>query len=70
MARIHETAKKETEQNRLRRALLKAVPSNWLDPLLTGPKAVIGQPPYDCKDIERLLNAVRARVSSTVSGNP
>ncbi len=67
MARIHATAKKEIGQNRLRKALLDAVPNNWLDPLLTGPKAVIGQPPYNCKDIERLLNAVRARVSSTVS---
>ena len=41
---------------------LDAVPSNWCDPLLTGKNAVIGQPPYDCQDIERLLNAVRERL--------
>jgi hypothetical protein len=40
----------------------KKVPGNWLDPLLTGPDAVIGKPPYDCKDIECLLNAVADRI--------
>ena len=44
-----------------------AVPSNWCDPLLTGPKAVIGKPPYDCRDIERLLNAIRIRVHNAQS---
>jgi hypothetical protein len=38
------------------------IPTNWLDPLLTGPKAVIGRPPYDCRDIERLLGAIRKRM--------
>ena len=41
---------------------LKAVPMTWLDPMLTGPKAIIGAPPYHCKDIEALLRAIRARV--------
>ena len=41
--------------------VLAAIPTNWTDPLLTGPEAVIGNPPYDCRDIERLLNAIRAR---------
>ncbi len=27
-----------------------------------GPGAVIGKPPYNCKDIERLLLALRERV--------
>lgn len=40
----------------------KKVPCNWLDPLLTGPHAVIGQPPYDRRDIEILLRAVAARI--------
>ena len=40
---------------------LPDIPTNWLDPLLTGPDAVIGKPPYNCKDIERLLNALQLR---------
>jgi len=40
------------------------VPSNWVDPLLTGPKAVIGKPPYNCNDIENLLNGVRDRIKN------
>ncbi len=69
MARIAKAAALDARDNRLRKALRDAVPSNWLDPLLTGPKAVIGQPPYGCQDIERLLNAVRERVVSTVNGD-
>lgn len=38
------------------------VPTTWLDPLLTGPSAVIGKPPYNCQDIERLLGAVAERI--------
>ena len=41
-----------------------AVPHSWLDPLLTGDKAVIGSPPYDCQDIERLLNTIRERTET------
>mgnify|MGYP001613002486 CR=1 FL=1 len=44
--------------------ILAAIPTNWCDPLLTGPKAVIGKPPYDCRDIERLLNGIRARADA------
>ncbi len=43
--------------------LSSLVPTNWLDPLLTGPDAVIGKPPYGCPDIERLLRAVRDRIA-------
>lgn len=42
-------------------AILSAVPTNWCDSLLTGPDG-IGQPPYDCRHIENLLNGVRARI--------
>jgi hypothetical protein len=42
--------------------LLAAMPTNWCDPLLTGKNAVIKQPPYDCKDIERLLQALKKRL--------
>lgn len=69
MARIAKAAAKDVRDNRLRKALREAVPNSWLDPLLTGPKAVLGKPPYDCRDIERLLNAVRERVASTVTGD-
>ena len=39
----------------------KAVPMNWLDPLLTGPDAV-GRVPYDCGAVEALLRGVRDRI--------
>ena len=40
-----------------------AIPTNWTDPLLTGPTAVIGRPPYGLPDIERLLVALRTRAA-------
>src|ERR1022692_3875542 len=38
------------------------VPTSWLDSLLSGPGAVIGKPPFDCKDIEFLLDGIRKRI--------
>ncbi len=39
------------------------VPTSWLDPLLTGPDAVLrGAGPWGCPDIEALLRAVQARM--------
>ena len=49
-------------------AVLEEIPTNWCDPLLTGPRAVIGSPPYDCRDIERLLNAVREQIRQASNG--
>lgn len=43
------------------------IPTSWLDPMLTGPESVIGMPPYDCLDIERLLNAIRKRFAVKIS---
>ena len=41
----------------------KVVPANWLDPLLTGPNAILqGHGPWGCPDIERLLQALRAAI--------
>lgn len=44
--------------------MLHCIPTNWVDPLLTGDDAVlsktVGQ--YDCQDIERLLLAIRKRM--------
>ena len=47
-----------------REALEEAIPSNWCDPLLTGPAAALpaGKHTYTEADIERLLNAIRERV--------
>jgi len=39
-----------------------AVPHTWLDSMLTGPERVIGNPPYDCKDVQKILQAVRKRI--------
>lgn len=41
-------------------AVAAALPDNWCDSLLTGPKGI--QVPAGCPDIEKLLNGVRARV--------
>ena len=40
------------------------IPHTWLDPLLSGPNAVINGYEFTCRDIERLLNAIRERVLS------
>lgn len=38
------------------------IPTSWLDPLLTGKTAIVGNPPYNCHEIEILLSAIRERV--------
>ena len=50
-----------------RARLLALVPTNWVDSLLTGPTAVLGTPPYDCEDVERLLRAVRKRLEDELT---
>lgn len=42
--------------------VLAAIPTSWLDSLLTGPDAVIGKGPWGCPDIERLLAAIKQRI--------
>ena len=44
-----------------RKSLSDLVPTNWCDSLLTG-KEGIGQPPYDCRDIEKLLRGIQDRI--------
>jgi hypothetical protein len=51
----------EAMASTLETAIKDMIPSNWLDSLLTGPGAVVGKPPYNCKDIENILNAIRAK---------
>lgn len=48
----------------LEKRILDAIPTNWCDPLLTGPKAI--NFPAHCPDIERLLNGVRERVRAAL----
>ena len=42
------------------------VPTNWTDPLMTGKHRVIGDPPYYCPDVEKLLLAIKKRYDKTV----
>lgn len=52
-------ARSETAPGKLH----ELIPTNWLDPLLTGPNAVInGGHEYGGSDIERLLSALRERI--------
>lgn len=46
--------------------LKAAVPTTWLDPLLTGPEAVLGTRggQWGCPDIEKLLQAIRKRMET------
>lgn len=44
--------------------LADLVPTNWTDELLSGPDAVLGKPPWDCRDIERLLLRLRSRIAT------
>lgn len=53
---------------RLGEKVLAAIPTTWLDPLLTGPKAVV-KVPATCPDIERLLRAIKARVEQIVAAD-
>lgn len=47
--------------------ILDTFPNNWLDPLLSGPASVLGQPPFDCPAVERLINALRERVAAVMT---
>lgn len=49
------------ERAALRTRVLDAIPTSWVDSLLIGPRG-IGQPPYDCRHIEKLLRGVRNAV--------
>ncbi len=56
--------KKLQQQNQELRELIKsAIPTNWLDPLLTGKDKVLPDGyKYTPADIENLLNAIRKQV--------
>jgi hypothetical protein len=44
-----------------RKPLSDLVPTNWCDPLLTGPEG-IGKPPYDCRHIFKLMLGIKDRL--------
>ena len=52
---------RDTKAHAVRRAAIQAIPTTWLDELLTGPNG-IGAGPYNGQHIERLLSAVKRRV--------
>lgn len=48
----------------MRSACVEAIPTNWLDPLLTGPTAVLPKDyRYYPREVENLLHALRKRLS-------
>lgn len=51
---------------------IAAIPSNWIDPILTGPESALGgrAGAWGCPDIERLLNAVRERIRAATIEEP
>lgn len=54
---------------RFRTQSLDAIPTNWLDPLLTGPEAALkGTGDWGCPDIERLINGIKARLNNQPVG--
>jgi hypothetical protein len=52
----------------IREECAKAIPTNWLDPLLTGPNKVIQGPKYSNKDIENLCHAIQNRIRTAQPG--
>lgn len=65
---VERIATLEAENERLRAACNTAVPTSWLDPLLTGPLRVLYDPPWGCPEIEKLLLAIKARLSAALAG--
>lgn len=53
-----------------RAACADCVPTNWLDPLLSGNNSVFIEKAgtWNCKDIERLLLAIKKRIESRDGG--
>lgn len=65
----------EADQRSSREAVLEEaaneIPTNWCDPLLTGPNAVLKPEAgrWDCHDIARLLTALAARIRARKDKN-
>lgn len=53
-----------------RERIADLIPHTWLDPLLSGPSAVLSSKTagkWGCPDIERLLTAIRKRILASPS---
>lgn len=51
-------------------AAADCVPTNWLDPLLTGPEAAFRRKDgkFDCREIEALLRGIQDRIRARLAG--
>lgn len=50
------------------RTIADEIPTSWLDPIFCGPESVLSKTaPIDCPTIERLLDAVRKRITGKVT---
>ena len=47
------------KKSEVKELINRHIPTNWLHPLLTGNKAVIGAVPYHNRDVERLLLSIK-----------
>lgn len=67
---LHAQIQKLTaERDRYREALEgadKTIPTNWLDPLLTGDRRVLKSGKHDCREVEALLRGVQNRLRDHV----
>lgn len=63
-ARVAELMARVERLEQALREIPNAIPTNWLDSLLSGPDAVVRGLRYDSRDIELLLNALRERIVS------
>jgi hypothetical protein len=65
---VRELAASEARLRQRCAAAEVAVPTNWCDPLLTGPNAALGPHAgkWGCPDIERLLAGVRSRIKAAI----
>jgi hypothetical protein len=64
---ICELERENAELKKLCKRIINEIPCSWLDSLLSGPENVLGNMPYGCQQIERLLNAIRKRASALVA---
>jgi hypothetical protein len=65
---VRVVGKGEKAARELTDKLLACVPDTWLDPLLTGPTAVVrSDGAFTCPDIEALCKAIRARLTAVLS---
>jgi hypothetical protein len=67
---VTELAKQLRSARKRLEAAEKAVPTTWLDPLLSGPSAIGGLDRCDGSVIEALLRAVKSRIAALAGEKP